>query len=177
MSVLPKCLLLLDFPGYGQAFRVGRVAMIAHAGSFCEEVPLLGCAGRLFRAQVAQGSVSRWGLPLWNSEGPHQLSGVALIGLSQRVGPGLRLVGERTLTLAAFWKRARWGHLIWPPRLSVAAGAAVCQRRFHYSVWGAPALAVSVTREFYFLVSGFHPTQIRCRAGWSSLSMAAYISA
>ena len=58
---------------------------------------------RVFRARAAQGSVSRWGPPLWNSEGPLRLSGAALLGSMPRVGSGLRLVGERTLTLAACW--------------------------------------------------------------------------
>ena len=38
-----------------------------------------------------------------NSEGPLRLSGATLLGPLPRVGLGLRLIGEHTLTQAACW--------------------------------------------------------------------------
>ena len=60
--------LLLDFPGYGQAFRVGSVAVGVHVGSSCEGdtcLDMLNC-----RLLMRDGS------------GPLRVSGAALLGFS-----------------------------------------------------------------------------------------------
>ena len=79
-------------------------------------------------------------VPAPYGERPLPLSGAALLSLLSRVVFGLLLVGEHTPTLMVClgWEVGGVGfrYSSGPPRWSVAAGAAVCQRHFHNRVCG-----------------------------------------